>query len=234
MKAALKLGFTALGLILIVIGIGGMVVYTQVERYASRSIGEMLGTSFDSTAHVESISVAPGKKAIILNDVTLYNPEKFKEGEALTCKRVVVQLDLMSLLGESPTIDQLSFIGTDVFYRHEILDGTNIGALAKKFERAASIDPSKFVVKKVLCKDARVSFSSNLIPKADMDLNLVTVELDSLDNGKPVSGAEVTSIFLRSIVRETLTINGLLNPIVKQLRKDSVDVLDEEVKPKRD
>ena len=195
-----------------------------MERYASRSLEEMLGSSFDSTASIDSITVSPGKKAVILNGVTLNNPAKFKEGEALTSDRVIVQLDLMSLMTESPVIEQLTFVGTDVNYRYELLDGTNIGALAKRFDKASTVDPSKFIVKKVVCKDARVSFSSNLLPKANMDMNLVTVRLNDLDNGQPVSGTEIASIFLSSLVRETLTINGLLNPLLKQLRKDSDDL----------
>ena len=224
MRSVLKFGFTALGLVLIIIGIGGLVVYTQMERYASRSFEEMLATSFDSTASIESITVAPGKKAVILNGVTLNNPAKFKEGEALTSDRVIVQLDLMSLMTESPIITQLTFVGTDVHYRYELLDGTNIGVLAKRFDRASSVDPSKFVVKKVICKDARVSFSTNVLPKDNLNISMVTVELENLDNGEPVSGTEIAAIFLGSLVRETLSINGLLSPLVKQLRKDSEDL----------
>lgn len=229
MKAVLKFGLTSLGLLLIVIGIGGLVVYTQAERYASRSIAEMLESSFDSTASIDSISVVPGKRALILHGVTINNPAKFKEGEALTSERVIVQLDVMSLFSQSPVIEQLTFLGTEVHYRYELFDGTNIGVLAKQFEKASSVDPSKFVVKKIRCKDAKATFSTNLLPVASMDVHLVTVELDNLDNGQPVSGTEVASIFLRSLIKETLTINGLLNPIVKQLRNDSGDELEQSV-----
>lgn len=223
MKAALKFGLTALGLFLIIVGIGGLVVYTQAERYASRTMAEMLATSFGSTASIDSISVSPGKKAVILHGVTLNNPAKFKEGEALTSERVIVQMDLMSLLSDSPVIEQLTFLGTNIHYRHELLDGTNIGVLAKQFEKASSVDPSKFVVKKIRCKDARATFSTNLLPKANMDVELVTVELNDLDNGQPVSGSEMASFFLRSLIKETMTINGLLSPLLQQLKNDSKD-----------
>ena len=229
MKAVLKFGLTALGLVLIIIGIGGLVVYTQAERYASRSIADMLATSFESTASIDSISVAPGKRALILHGVTLNNPAKFKEGEALTSDAIIVQFDVLSLFTQSPVIEQLTFLGTEVHYRYELLDGTNIGVLAKQFERASSVDPSTFVVNTIRCKDAKATFSTNLLPMASMDVNLVTVELDNLDDGQPISGTELASIFLRSLIKETLTINGLLNPIVKQLRKDSGDELEQSV-----
>lgn len=231
MKAVLKFGFTALGLVLILIGIGGIVVYTQAERFASKSIAEMLSSSFESRAELASISIAPTKKALILNDVVLWNPSKFKEGEAFSCKRVIVKFDPFSLFSDSLVIDQLTFIDVKINYRYELLQGTNIGALADKLETVAELDSAtpRFIIKNVRCRDAKVVFSTNLVPKMNIDMNLVTIELNDLEDKKPINAAKASSIILRSIIKETLTLKGLLNPVLKQLRKESGDKLEEAI-----
>lgn len=231
MKAAIKFGMTTVGLVLIMIGIGGLVVYTQAERFTAKSIAEMLSSSFDSRAEVGSISIAPTKKALILHNVKLKNPAKFKDGDALTSERVIVKLDPFSLLGKSPTIEQLTFINTVIHYRYEVFQGTNIGKLAKQFESISENDSAtpQFVIQNVRCKDAKVEFSTNLIPKANVDLNLVTVELNDLENEEPINAAKASSIILRSLIKETLTLKGLLSPIMKQLRKESGEELELEI-----
>lgn len=231
MRSVIKYGFTALGLVLIGIGIGGLVIYTQAERFASKSMSEILSSSFESQAEIGSISIAPAKSALILHDVSLKNPAKFKEGEAFTSKRVIVQIDPFSLITDTPVIEQLTFLESKIKYRYELLQGTNIGSLADRLDTIASADSvtPKFIIRKVRCRDAKVELSTNLVPKSNVDLNLVTVELDDLENRKPVNAAKASSIFLRSIVKETLTLKGLLSPILNQLKKESGDDLEEAV-----
>ena len=231
MKSVLKFGFTALGLFLILIGIGGIVVYTQAERFASRSIAEILSSTFESQASIESISIAPTKKALILHNVTLKNPMKFKEGDAFTSERVIVRIAPFSLLGSSPVIEQLTFLDAVILYRYEAFQGTNIGALAKQFETISAVDSAtpQFIIQNVKCIDTKVEFSTNLIPKANVDLNLVTIELNDLEDKEPINAAKASSIILRSLIKETLTLKGLLGPFVKQLRKESGDELEQSV-----
>lgn len=229
MFSAIRFGFTALGLLLIMLGIGGLVVYTQTEKFASRSMSEILTDSFAATAEVGSISVAPTKKALILHDVVLKNPTGFKEGDAVTSKRVIVQVDPFTLMSATPVIECLTFLDTEVHYRYEALQGTNIGRLAKQLKKFSEVDPTPvtFKVKHLRCKDANVKFSTNLIPMGKMDLNLMTVEMDELDNDSAISPSEMGAIFLRGVIKETLTLNGLLSPLVKQLRKESDDPLEQ-------
>jgi hypothetical protein len=231
MKAVIKFGLTAVGLLLIMTGIGGLVVYTQAERFTSRFIAEMLSSSFDSRAEIGSISIAPTKKALILHNVKLKNPAKFKEGDALTSERVIVKIDPFSLLRKSPIIEQLTFLDTVIHFRYEVFQGTNIGKLARQFESISDNDSAtpRFIIQNVRCKNAKVEFSTNLIPKANIDLNLVTIELNNLDNEEPINAAKASSIILRSLIKETLTLKGILSPIMKQLRKESGDDLELEI-----
>jgi hypothetical protein len=161
----------------------------------------------------------------------LKNPASFKDGDALTSERVIVRFKPLSLLTPTPVIEQLTFLETEIHYRYELLDGTNIGTLAKQLDRYSEVDPNplKFVVENVRCVNANVKFSTNLIPKAKMDMNLLTVNIDNLSEDKAIGTSQATAIFLRGIIHETLTLNGLLNPIVKQLRKESGDELENAV-----
>lgn len=231
MKAALKFGLTALGLFLIALGIGGMVVYTQAEKFASRSLSEILTESFAADARVEKISIAPTQKALILHNFELKNPTGFKEGDAFKSRRVILRMDPFSLLSRTPVIEQATFLDSEVQYRYELAEGTNIGTLARRLENFSEVDPTpvKFVVNNVRCRDAKVSMSTNLLPKAEMDMDLMTVELNDLNGRKPVTASKGVSIFLKGIMRETMTLNGLLDPIVDVLRKESKDPLENKV-----
>ena len=66
--------------------------------------------------------------------------------------------------------------------------------------------------------------SANFIPGPDVVLNVVTIRLENLENGAPITTAEATSIFLRSVLVETLSIKGLLRPIFNKIRGE-VDAL---------
>jgi len=220
MKGALKFGLTGMGLILILIGIGGLVLGKQSERFVTKLIAEIMSEAFDTAATLDHVTIDPSDRTLVLHDFKLENPEKFKEESAFICETIVVKLDLETIFSESPVIEHIEFLDAVFRYRVEILDGTNIGTLAKQLEAGRNNESRRFIVEELTCKNAQIEFSTNVMPKAHMDLNLVTVNLADLQNQEPITTGQMTSIFFKSVIRETVTLKGLLNPVVKMLRRE--------------
>jgi hypothetical protein len=223
MMGPLKFMLTALGLVLIAIGIGAIVLMGQAERFVTKSTAEILSDTFESTARIDHISVSPTNRTLILHEFSLDNPKSFKEGQAVTAERIVLQVDPVSLLSKTPIIETMTLENTRIHYRLEVPDGTNIGTLAKRLEkRSQEKDARQFVVRKLICRDAQVEFSTHFVPDT-FGVNLMTIELDDPQGEQAVSAAGLASIFLRSIIKETLTLKGLLSPVHRQLRRESDD-----------
>jgi len=221
MIGPLKFMLTSLGLMLIAIGIGFIVLTAQAERFVTKSTAEILTDTFDSTAYIDHIAVSPTDRSLILHEFTLSNPRSFKEGQALTAERIVLQFDPASLLSKTPVIEKMTLENVRIQYRLEIPDGTNIGTLANTLEERSQRDGArKFIVKKLVCRDAQVEFTTHFVPDS-IGMNLVTIELDNPQSGESVSAAGLASIFLRSVIKETLTLKGLLSPVLPQLRRES-------------
>jgi hypothetical protein len=221
MKSALKFGLTSLGLILILIGVGGLVVGKQSERFVTKFITEIMSDAFSSAAHIDHVSIDPANRALVIHEFSLENPTSFKDESAFFSETINVKLDLETIFSKSPVIESLEIQGAVFRYRVEIPDGSNIGTLAKQLEAGKTKESKQFIVKELKCADAQIEFSTNMMPKAHMDLNLVTVDLKDLDNQKPVTTGQITSLFFKSVIKETVTLKGLLNPLINTLKKES-------------
>lgn len=222
MLSVLKFTMTGVGLVLIVIAIGAILFSTQVGKIGTRAVSSQLKEAFASEIEIGSVAVSPFRRAIEVRDFALLNPPDFKEGPAFTCKKLTVEFDLSTIFSDAPVIEELVIDGAEIHYRHEIGEGTNIGTLARLAEEKSAEDSSTaFVIKHLVCKNAKVSFSTNLIPKVHMGLDMVTVDLTDIHGAMAITNHETASIFLRSLIKETLTLKGLLKPLMRPLRKDA-------------
>lgn len=232
MKSLLKFFLTSLGMVLILTGVGSILLLTQVERYFTRVIEEVMEETFDTAASIDSISIDPGKRSLLIHDFALANPQGFKEGPALESEVVRIQFDLPSLITDEPIVELISFEGMDVYYRYEFAQGSNLKKTAKvvikRLEAYESSD-RRFVVKTLRIDGAKVHFSTNLIPKASANLNVVHLELTDLQEAEPLTTADLTSILLRSLLKEIVTMKGLMSPVLRALKND-IDEM-EEIEP---
>ncbi len=229
MKSFVKFALTSVGLVLILIGVIGIFVLTQAQDFLTKAVDELLTEAFGSSASVKSVSLSPGNRALVLHEFALANPEGFAPGDALRCARVELRLKPRTFLTDAPAIETMDIEGADIHYRYELGRGTNIAALARTLSEKPVEDAPKFKVEKLRCRNAKVHFSANVIPGPDLALNVVTIRLENLENGAPVTTAQMTSIFLRSVLVETLTIKGLLSPVFAKIRGevDELSVDDE-------
>lgn len=230
MKSFVKFALTSVGLVLILLGVIGILVLTQAQNLLTNSVDEILTEAFGSSASVKGVSLKPAQRMLVLHEFVLSNPEGFSPGDALRCERIELRLKPRTLLTKSPVIEIMDIKGADILYRYELGRGTNIAAIARSLSETKGDDAPTFKVEKLRCRDAKLHMSANFIPGPDVVLNVVTIRLENLENGAPITTAEATSIFLRSVLVETLTVKGLLRPIFNKIRGE-VDELDAEDDP---
>ncbi len=230
MKSFVKIALTSVGLVLILIGVVGILVLTQAQNLLTKSVDDVLTEAFGSSATVKGVSLSPANRTLVLHEFALANPGAFSSGDALRCARVEVRMKPRTMLTKSPVIETLDIKGADINYRYELGRGTNIAAIARSLSKSRGNDARTFKVEKLRCRDAKLHMSANFIPGPDLALNVVTIRLENLQNGAPITTAQGTSIFLRSVLAETLSIKGLLSPVFNKIRGE-VDELDAKTKP---
>ena len=53
---------------------------------------------------------------------------------------------------------------------------------------------------------------------------MIHVQLEDLDQARPVSGHDIAFIFLQTALKEVVTLGGLLDPVLQPLRKELDDL----------
>ncbi len=209
MRSFLKFTLTGIGLVLILLGVAALLVFTQAQDFLGTRVGRIVSEALGSDARVGGVGLDPRIRAVLLKDVALKNPAGFKEGEALTCGSVLVVFSFRTLLSEEPAIQLIELRDTHINSRHEAGRGTNLAALAKRYGEAPAQDGLKFTVDKLVCEDAKLHLSTNLLPGASVPINLAKIEMVDLAHGKPITTEHTTSLFLRTLLREVITVKGL-------------------------
>lgn len=204
-----KFLLTGIGLVLILLGVAALLVFTQAQDFLGSRVGHIVTTALGSDATVGGIGIDPGARAIVLKDVKLKNPAGFKEGDALTCGRVLIVFSIHTVLSKQPAISLIELQDTHIYNRYEVGRGTNLAALAKKYAEAPVDEDLQFTVDKLVCEGAKLHLSTNLLPGASVPINMAKIEMVDLEHGKPITTERTTSIFLRTLLKEVVTVKGL-------------------------
>jgi hypothetical protein len=221
MRSFFKFVLTGIGLVLILIGVGALLVFTQAHDFFSARIGNVMSEAFDTKASISGLRFSVRRHAIVLKDFTLANPPGFPEENALTCAQVYVVLSPKTLLSREPVVQLLDLQGATVRIHHKMGSGSNLGALANTL--AAAEGRVSFKVETLRCENGNVFLSSSLIPGAAMPYPLSKVEIKNLDSGKPVNAAKSTAIFLRTVLTDVVTFKGVAASVLDAIRGDSGD-----------
>jgi hypothetical protein len=225
MKAVLKFILTSAGLVLILIGVAGLLLYSRAAELGVARMEKAVADAFSTPVAIERVSISPLNASVEVHGFSAGNPKGYKEGPAIECERIHIEFDPPSLVSGRPVVRRMRLDGTDIYYRHELGEGTNIGTLARlAAERAESGLRPKVVVRELVCENAEVHFSTNLVPLTRVGVDLVTVKLENVGAGEPVSAPKLTSIFLRSVTKEVLTLNGLTTRLLEPLKREAADL----------
>ncbi|MBX7255828.1 MAG: hypothetical protein K1Y02_05665 [Candidatus Hydrogenedentes bacterium] len=229
MKALLKFIVTSIGLVLILIGLGVILIGTRFDSGLKRGIERGLGYVYDTEVTVDEVSVVWSKEAIEIGGLTIYNPKEFKKGEAMRFASILVQLDLPTVFSETPTIKEISVVDARINLRHEAGVGTNLGKLDENASRLrgkplASDAPKSakhaYIVRRLKCDGAMLALSSNVLPISSLELAIEPFEMTDLGSDSPVSTADLCVLFMRNVLKEGISVKGILKPMADVISKE--------------
>lgn len=209
MRSMFRFVLTGIGLVLILLGVAALLLFTQAQDFLGTRVGRIVSTALGSDATVGGIGIDPRARAVVLRDVKLKNPAGFKEGDALTCGRVLVVFSVSTLISKQPAIALIELQDTHVYNRYEVGRGTNLAALATKYAEAPMNEDLQFTVDKLVCKDGKLHLSTDLLPGASVPINMAKIEMADLEHGKPITTERTASLFLRTVLKEIVTVKGL-------------------------
>lgn len=219
MKSFFKILLTGIGLVLILIGVGALLVFTQAHDFFSARIGNVMSEAFETKASISGIRVSVRRHALVLKDFTLANPPGFPDENALSCAQVYIVMSPKSLISREPVVEMLDLQGATLRVHHKMGTGSNIGVLAKTLAEAEG--RVSFKVETLRCVNGNLFLSSSLVPGAEMPYPLSKVEIKDLDSGKPVNAAKSTAIFLRTVLKDVVTLKGVGASIMDALRGEA-------------
>lgn len=217
MQSFFKIALTTIGLVLILIGVVGVFALTQAQSMLTKTVDEVLYETFGPAAAVKNVSISPSDRALVLHNFSLQNPKGFIAEDALQCKRIIVRLKPRTLLGDTPVVEMIDMEDAYIKISLETGLGTNVAALANSLAIADGDAPS-FKLEKLRCRGANLHLGRNIVTTGDDATKVVSIRIEELGDGDEVTPAMVTAAFLRSILAETLTMEGIPKHIAQNIR----------------
>ncbi len=219
---------TFIGLVLVVTAVGLIIAATRFPGgaafLAERGMGRVLGTQ----VRCGKVECIPWRSALVLKDVRVFNGKPFEEDVAIRCEKIVVRLRPQTVFSETPVVTLLRLEDVAANLRYELETGTNLGLLARNASSFAQTHPTarQLQVEQMHCTGATMRLQALPEPLPNMKLDIAPFDMqDSLQQGA-VSTAKLSVVLVRSLMREAVTLNGLLEPILDLFQRD-VESLEE-------
>ena len=200
---------TAVGFVLILIGIGALLLFRELEVQARDRLEAVLADAFTAPVQIRRIDFSPWTRTLDLKGVVVSNPTGFKQGTAFESKRIRLDVAPKTLFS-TPVVRQAVVEDADIYYRYEIGEGFNIEKLTERAESFNETTTGGFLLEEIRCEDAKVHFSTNLIPKAQVGMDLVNVTIRDINDHGPVTARKAAAIFFKSLALEIVTLKGAI------------------------
>lgn len=223
MRGCFKIAFIATGLVLIAIAASAIFLFMQADVYSRSALEYALQYALGVDLKLGRIAVSPLRQHLDAYEVIVGNPSGFPPGPAIEIQRIGIDFNAATFFSKTPVIRRLLMQGTHFNLHHQIGHGTNLGLLAKQFggtEGQANRKGRSFILQELRCEDAYMRLSSNVVPIGSAGISIAPFTVSDLGD-HPVSVGDIAAIFLRSVLRETLTLKGLLNPVIHSMREES-------------
>lgn len=218
------------GLLLIGVAVAAVGAMPYWEPMVREEMAARFGAMLQTEASIGGLAIDPQRQAIVLRDVVVRNPPAFEKGDALRCARVLLIIDPQSVFNSPLRISQIIVEEADVVLRWIPGQGSNLGALAAQARTQAepplaagvSAPPQgrSFVVERLDCTGAKVTPQNVVLGALPIALTVAPFTVADLEAHGPVRPAQLTGIFLRSLLKEIVTLKGLLSPAADLLRHE--------------
>jgi uncharacterized protein involved in outer membrane biogenesis len=96
----------------------------------------------------------------------------------------------------------------------------------KVLRRLAEGSPVKkeFLIRSLHSEGAKVRLTANVAPRASIDLDVAPFDLEGVSKENPVTAGDMSASFIRSLLREAVTFNGLLSSATALVRSEIEDL----------
>ncbi len=236
------------GILLILVAVLLILAATQLKTVVRSGIEKSLSIAFLTDVTVQDVDIKLHEGHIEIHNLVVNNPASFRAGPAMEFGTVIADVELKTLFSRTPTITRVVVKDAYVNLRHELAEGANLLMLARhagRFSKSegngedgsatAAPDGSgrEYIIKELYCETTTVAMSSNIIPKSGLKVEVEPFTLTGISQERPVSTAEISAIFIRSLIKQTLSTKGLLRPIADMLRgeaeegEDTVTLIEE-------
>jgi len=232
MRLFLKVVFIGTGLLLIAVAIAAIAAARQADKLARYQAERTLRHVFKSDATVEAAEVSILGQSLALRNVAVPNPPGFDPGTAMEFGEVDVAFQGATILSKTPVVSELIVSNVLLNMQYDTEEGVNILALLREAQRTSLERRSQlpvgarreFLIKTLRCEGAKVKFSTTAVPTPDMGLDVASFTLTDISKDRPVTPAQLSAIFVKSLLVEAATFKGLLRPVAELLR-DELDKL---------
>ena len=229
MKAIFRFFVTTIGLVLIVMAIGAILFGTQAGAVADAAFERMLGYIYQTDVTIDHVTFLPRERAMLVQGLTIQNPPPFKVGPAIEMEELLVTVAPTTLLSSQPVVKEVLMKDAEFYIRYEVGRGSNLGKLdenARRFNtsQSASSKPvlatREYVIKSFRSEKATLDVSANFVPGTSLQLDVAPFTLEELSSSNPVSTMDIGTLFIRSVLREAISVRGLLKPVADKLNDE--------------
>lgn len=229
MKSVLKFLATAIGLVLVLVAIMAIFMSAQFTNTLDGSIERTLGYIYQTQVTVDDVSLAPSRRTLTIEGITVFNPEPFRAGPAMEIGEVVITANPLAFMRDTPSFDEIVIKDAKVHLRYEAGRGTNLGKLDQSAARLGGSGADmrgdkqaqrRFLIRKFRCDAAHVELEANFLPGPRLAFDIEPFEMDEVSGDARVSTMELCLLFIRSIFRESLSLRGLMRPVAEKLSEE--------------
>ena len=228
-KGCAKTAVIVAGLLLILAGVGLLLFNAQGAELLRRQVETHLTQSLGVRVTVGAARPHVRETALLLEDVSLMNPPGFGAGPAVEHGRVRIVIDPGTLLSAEPRVSGVTLEDTTVHLRHEIGQGINLRSLIERLRARPAADPPgaepssllpwrRWRVDEVRGDGATVRVSSNILPAANLQLELEPFALTEFDGQSFASTPQLAAALLRTYGTRALAPGTLVAPIADALK----------------
>ena len=224
MITALRFGMTCIGLVLIAVAVGGILLVTQLEDPIREFLETQASDVFGAEVEIGTLSWTLSQPGILLEDLRILNPPGFSEKPAFNCESVHFQLRPETMFAEHPAIARMEVTGSQANLDYVLGQGTNLGKLAQNAQdyeaRQANLE-RPFWQRDIYIE----TFQSDptelkVLPGVlNLEVPAFSVDRDSADG--PVPAINASALFLKMLVKEVVTLRGVVRPVAELLQRES-------------
>ncbi len=220
MRAALKFIATSIGLLLIAVAVGGLALSARGSGLLKGPVAGRLERVFQGEVDFARLRPAALARGLAIEDLVVHNPPGFKDAAAISCERVLVQPDFTTLFSEHPTFRRVFVEGLRVDLRYKPGEGTNLGQLAKNAARRAEILAETPGARCIVVDKLEVGRAKIKVAGTPLALTVPAFGVEHLSEGQPLPAPKLVVLGLRTLVLETVTLKGLLRPVIDLLKAE--------------